>query len=210
MAIDRVHRERRCPSWRCSAALAVWAMLGPTTLLAGPAGLPTQAPHAARTTIVVLVRHAEKAATPPGDPGLTEAGRARAQALAAIFEHTRVDAIVTTHYERSRETAEPLATTQHVTPIVVRAGDDTAAHARDVADTVRRQPAGALIVVVGHSNTLPAIVGALGGPALSDLCDAEFATVLTLVIAPDRPVRLLRTSFGAPDPPEPCGRTMIR
>jgi broad specificity phosphatase PhoE len=208
-AIDHARRERRSAG-RCSVALAVWTALAATTLQAGDPRLIPNVSRAEGTTVVVLVRHAEKGATPPADPPLTDAGRARADALVTVLENARVDAIITTQYERSRKTAEPLAAAQRVTPMVVHAGDDTAAHARDVADVVGRQPAGRLVVIVGHSNTLPAIVRALGGPALPDLCDAEYATLLTLIIAPNGPSRLLRSSYGAPDPPEPCGRTMVR
>src|SRR6476659_9429266 len=96
-------------------------------------------------TVVVLVRHAEKATTPADDPGLTEAGRTRAAALADALSDARVDAIITTAVERTRQTAAPLAQKQHVTPIVVPAGGDTPAHVRAVAAAVRRQAAGALV-----------------------------------------------------------------
>jgi broad specificity phosphatase PhoE len=160
--------------------------------------------------IVVLVRHAERASAPPDDPGLSDAGRARAEALAEALEHARVDAVITTQYERTRRTAEPLARGRQLTPVIIRAGADTAAHVREVATAVRLQPPGSFVLVVGHSNTVPAIVGALGGPTLPDLCDAEYATLFALVLPADGAPRLVRSSYGAPDPPEPCGRTMIR
>jgi broad specificity phosphatase PhoE len=185
---------------RRSLVLAVCALLAPATLSArGPT-----------PTVVVLVRHAERAATPADDPVLTEAGRARADALRAVLADARVDAIITTHYERTRKTAEPLAKAAKVAPVIVRAGADTAAHVREVAAAVRGQPAAGLVVVVGHSNTIPPIIAALGGPTLPDLCDAEYARLFTLVLPPDAPPHLIQSFYGAADPVEPCGRTMSR
>ena len=164
----------------------------------------------AAPTVVVLVRHAEKAITPTTDPGLTDAGRARAEALAEALRDARVDAIVTSQFERTRKTAEPLAVARRLTPVVTQAGSDTPTHVRDVAAAVRRQPAGGLVLVVGHTNTIPPIIAALGGPQLPDICDAEYSRLFTLVLPPAGSPRLIQSTYGAPDRAEPCGRTMIR
>jgi hypothetical protein len=65
---------------------------------------------------------------------------------------------------------------------------------------------------VGHSNTLGPIVAALGGPKLLDLCDGEFATLLVLELPATGPPRLLRASYGAPDPPtaHDCRHEQVR
>jgi len=49
--------------------------------------------RAVRTTTVILVRHAEKAAEPREDPPLSDAGRTRAEALARAVSPTGVTAI---------------------------------------------------------------------------------------------------------------------
>jgi broad specificity phosphatase PhoE len=159
---------------------------------------------------VVLVRHAEKAATPGDHPGLSDAGRRRADALAEALRDARVDAIITTQYARARDTAKPLADAQHIAPVVIPAGRDTAAHVREVAAAVGRQPAGSLVVVVGHSNTIPAIVRALGGPGLPDICDGEFSDLFAIVLPRGGPPRLIKSAYGSPDPAEPCGQMMVR
>ena len=158
--------------------------------------------------IVVLVRHAEKALAPDDDVGLSEAGRARAEALAQALAGLRPEAIVISQFRRTRETAAPLADSQTLTPIVVPTESDTAAHARRVADVVRT--AGRAVVVVGHSNTVPLIIRALGGPALPEICDTEYAHVFTLLRVPGEPARLMQSTYGAADPPPApdCGRTM--
>src|SRR4030088_168667 len=71
------------------------------------------------TTIVVLVRHAEKAAGPGDDPRLTPDGRRRAETLAAIVKDARPTAIITTQLHRAVETAQPSAAASGVTPETV-------------------------------------------------------------------------------------------
>ena len=183
------------------------ALVLATVYIAGVTSVDAQE---AAPTIVVLVRHAEKAATPTNDPGLTEAGRARAEDLADALRDARVDAILTSQFDRTRRTAEPLAVARRLTPVVTQAGADTPTHVRDVAAAVRRQPAGGLVLVVGHTNTIPPIIAALGGPQLPDICDGEYSRLFTLVLPPAGSPRLIQSNYGAPDPAEPCGRTMIR
>ena len=129
--------------------------------------------------LVMLVRHAEKAAAPKGDVALSDAGLLRAESLAAALADARVDAIVTTQFRRTRETAAPLARNRHLTPVVVPTADNVEAHARAVAEAVRRL--GPVVLVVGHSDTIPAIIHALGGPKLPPLCDVQVRTTLHAV-----------------------------
>jgi broad specificity phosphatase PhoE len=58
---------------------------------------------------------------------------------------------------------------------------------------------GETVLVVGHSNTIPAIIGALGGPAMPELCDAEYANLFVLSMPARGRPRLVRASYGAPD-----------
>ena len=56
----------------------------------------------------MLVRHAEKASE-GGDPPLTDAGKARAKALAHVLGDAGVSAIFVSDWTRSRQTTSPLA-----------------------------------------------------------------------------------------------------
>ena len=157
-------------------------LLLPAVALAGKHEKP--APVAAdHDQLVILVRHAEKALDQGSDPALTARGEARAQSLAALLKPAGVGAIITTEWQRTRATAAPLAAALGVTPVVVstssadKGGAD--AHPRAVADAVRAQSAD-IVLVVGHSNTLPAIIAALGGPAIADLGDDEYGNFYTL------------------------------
>ena len=59
---------------------------------------------------------------------------------------------------------------------------------------------GQSVLVVGHSNTVPAIIAALGGPAMEELCDSDYSSLFTLALVPGQPARLVHGHYGAPDP----------
>lgn len=158
--------------------------------------------HAQSERLVVLARHAERAAEPASDPGLTDAGRARAAALAETLAGIRVEAAIVTPYRRTRETAGPVAAANGIEPIAVEVRGGLAAHVAAVAEAVRARPAGATVVVVGHSNTIPRIVTALGGPELADLCETEYAKLFVLAVPDTGPARLVIARYGTPDAPD--------
>ena len=150
-------------------------------------------------SLVLLVRHAEKAAEPAGDPSLTPAGVTRSQALAAALRDAGVTSIITTQLRRTSETAQPLAKTLGLTPEVVPTNPGgLEAHVEAVAAAVRRH-AGGVVLVVGHSNTIPAIIAALGGPRLPDICDPIHANLFVLQLGPGE-AHLVRSLYGAADP----------
>ena len=164
----------------------------------------------AQPATVILVRHAERAPAPPNDPVLTDAGAARAHALKAVLADAGVSAIVVTQYQRTQLTAMPLADALKLGFTIVRAGSPTQAHVDSVAAAVNRHPAGSVVLVVGHSNTIPGIIAALGGPRMADLCDGQYASLFVLNMQASGAPRLIRATYGAPDAPESdhCARTM--
>jgi broad specificity phosphatase PhoE len=176
------------------------------SLILGCAALAALVPRlqaqAAPDRLVILVRHAEKAADPANDPPLTTAGRARAAALATVLAAARVGSVVVTPFQRTRETAEPTLEAVHATRVEVPIAGNLLLHVEAVAAAVRARPPGETVLVVGHSNTIPKIVTALGGPVIPDLCDAEYASLFVLVVPASGPARLVRTTYGAPDPPD--------
>jgi broad specificity phosphatase PhoE len=178
-----------------AASLAA-ASSAPAQAVVKEAPTSAAATRAAGTTLVLLVRHAEKAAAPADDPPLTEVGTTRARALQAALADAGVQAVIATPRRRTSDTAKPLADALGLTPEIVGL---TGNHVQAVADAVRRH-AGQVVLVVGHSNTIPAIIGALGGPRLPDLCDPEHANLFVLSIPPDGPPRLVRGLYGPADP----------
>ena len=160
---------------------------------------------AAQQTTVILVRHAEKGDAPANDPGLTEAGAARARALMAIARDAGVTAVITTQFARTRETGRLAAEALGITPEVARAGGSAAQHAQDVARLVQAH-AGGVVLVVGHSNTIPAIIAVLGAPQPPPICDSEYDDLYVVTLAPNAAAHEIRARYGAPSPVEAgCG-----
>jgi hypothetical protein len=68
--------------------------------------------------------------------------------------------------------------------------------------------AGGTVLVVGHSNTIPAIVGALGAPRPRDLCDSEYDQLFVVILGDTGPPRLVRSRYGAASPPDTACASM--
>jgi phosphohistidine phosphatase SixA len=149
----------------------------------------------AQPSLVILVRHGEKQPAPADDPSLSAAGVARAKALDVALTGTTPSTIVVSQRKRTVETAAVVQQRTGVTPTVIGLDAD---HVKHVAAAVMK--ASGVVLVVGHSNTVPAIVTALGGPKLPDLCDASYATMFLVV--PGRAgqkAQVVRSAYGAPD-----------
>lgn len=161
-------------------------------------GLPAfPAALQAQPVTVVVVRHAEKAPAPADDPVLSAAGTQRAAALAEALEDAGVQAVIVSPRQRTRLTAHGVLEARGLTPEVVGL---TPTHVADVARAVRAHK-GKVVLVVGHSNTVPAIVTALGGPRIPELCDAQYSQLFTLVVPEQGAPTVVRSQYGAPDAP---------
>jgi broad specificity phosphatase PhoE len=114
----------------------------------------------ADSTTVIVIRHAEKDQGNPVDPPLSAAGEARAALLARIFgdpkDPGRIDAIYISSALRNRLTAAPLAAALGLAPIVAPTDDP-----KGLARRVLREHGGGRVMIVGHLDTVPAVVSAL-------------------------------------------------
>jgi broad specificity phosphatase PhoE len=124
--------------------------------------------------VVYLVRHAEK--ENGDDPALTAAGRARAEALAARLEGRGIERVLATDTRRARETAAPVAKRLGLSVDLYDPGK-----LPELAAEVRR--AGRSVLVVGHSNTTPALVLALGGEPGPPIAEDEYDRLYRVELA---------------------------
>lgn len=122
--------------------------------------------------VFVVVRHAEKAADDPRDPSLSPAGLVRAAVLAARLDRDLVAAYAT-QYRRTQQTARPAAMRNGIVVTTYDAGTPAAEFAARLRSA---HPCGT-VLVVGHSNTVPAIAAALCGCAVPPMADDEFGTL---------------------------------
>jgi broad specificity phosphatase PhoE len=120
--------------------------------------LVTAGPAFAQPT-VVLVRHAELVGgqmASPADMPLSPAGSERAQKLAQTLASAGVTAIYTTDFARTQLTAAPLKQQVRLEPVVV-----PKAESASLPERIRREHPQGVVVVVGHSDTLPTLLKAL-------------------------------------------------
>jgi broad specificity phosphatase PhoE len=157
-------------------------------------------------TTVFLVRHAEKAEEGdpsfdpqrPADPPLSAAGQARAEALARTLEEAGVTAIFASEFARTGQTVAPLA---------ARVGIEVSVHpARDVAglvDLIATAHRGGVIVIAGHSNTVPALVEALGGGAVAPIEEGwEYDNLYVVSIGATGGALVSTLKYGAASSPQ--------
>jgi broad specificity phosphatase PhoE len=161
--------------------------------------------------MVVLVRHAEKAGAPfDPDPDLTAAGVMRARDLATALRDTHLTAIVTTQYRRTQETAKPIADALRLTPQIVKVPDipdeseQLRAYVSGALELLRKQPGGA-VLVVGHSNTVPALIEALmNGPRLPLICDTIYDKLFIFVPNSVGKSSLVQSRYGTESGKQGC------
>ena len=148
----------------------------------------------ADATVVVVVRHAEKATDDARDPTLSAAGAARAQALAATLAGAGLDAAYTTQYRRTRLTAGPAAAGIEVQVRPIDAGN-AGRYDADLARDIRALPAGSTVLVVGHSNTVPGLAKALSGTDVPEMPETEFDRYTVIVVPVAGAARVLVSRY---------------
>jgi len=125
-------------------------------LVAGALGQPREASAQADATVVYLVRHAERAEDGTNDPPISDAGQARSALLAEMLRDAGITRIHTTDFKRTRSTGAPTARETGV-EMVLYDPRDLPGFAAELRATPGRH------LVLGHSNTTPQLVEALGG-----------------------------------------------
>jgi broad specificity phosphatase PhoE len=147
------------------------------------------------------VRHAEKQTTPPGDPPLTSAGKVRARNLARILRQVGIKAILTSQFVRTRETARPLAEAIGVAPTVVsieiNPSDPGTVTEQSIKDFVDRilQHSGDPVLVVGHTNTIPQIIGMLGGDRTPNIPETEFDNLFIVTVYEQGKAKVIQLKY---------------
>lgn len=179
---------------RCLLAVVLLALPG-CAAAQRSAGSPVPA-----RTVVILVRHAEKASETESDPTLSERGRARAEALRSTLRDARLTGVIVSERRRTHETAAP-STPEGVVPDTIPIRNGVAAHVSAVAERIRNGHAGGTVLVVGHSNTIPAVMTALGAGPLPDICDPAYGNLFVMILEGEARPQVVRARFGAPDPP---------
>ena len=131
-------------------------------------------------SLVIFVRHAERAdggaqaqpmTSTPADPLLSAAGEARAAKLAMMLADAGIKAIYASEFRRTQDTGKPLAAKLGLTVQAVPAKDAAA-----LVTKVKAEHQKDVVLVIGHSNTVPEAIKAFGGPAVK-MADDEYNAI---------------------------------
>ncbi|TMM31279.1 histidine phosphatase family protein [Polaribacter aestuariivivens] len=133
------------------------------------------------TTTYYLIRHAEKDRTDKTNrnPELNEDGLKRAQNWVNYFENINLDAVYSTNYNRTIQTATPTATSKG---LQVLKYDPRNMYSDDFAEETK----GKTVLIVGHSNTTPAFANKiLDENKYEDLFDNDNSSLFIVTIKGD-------------------------
>lgn len=189
-------RSRPTRSRPATALLPIAVVLGLTIGLAHHLHASALQANGLRNTspdpvVIYLVRHAERADDGTDDPPLALAGQIRTQVLRHLLVQAGVTHVHTTAWKRTRETARPIAEDSGLEPSVY-----DSAQLETFASTLSATPGHHL--VVGHSNTIPMLVDALGGAAPDPINEFEYDRLYIVVIPPGQPPVTTVLRFGEP------------
>lgn len=132
------------------------------------------------TTTYYLIRHAEKDKTDKTNrnPQLTPEGLTRAKNWATIFKNVKFDAVYSTNYYRTVETAAPSAESNQVEIQFYNPSDFK-------IDEFKAKTAGKTVLIVGHSNTTPMFTNALLGNKTYGMIDEnENGSLFIVTVGP--------------------------
>lgn len=146
---------------------------------------------AAHAATIIVVRHADRdQSAMTTDVPLNARGQQRAEALARTLADAGVRYIYTTEVKRTQQTAQPLAGRIHVRIQVVPGAD-----VQKLAGILKLLRPDDVALVVGHSDTIPAIVSALGG-STPPLGETEFDRMLIVHTDPAARTTVLTLHYG--------------
>jgi phosphohistidine phosphatase SixA len=104
--------------------------------------------------------------------------------LARVLRDSKVGTIFVTDTKRTHDTAAPLGKALGITPVVLPARDTD-----QLAKKLLSLGVSETALVVGHSNTVPAIVKALGSET-PPMSDSEFDRMLVITTGGSKPAML--------------------
>jgi phosphohistidine phosphatase SixA len=135
--------------------------------------------NATKATTYYFIRHAEKDRSDANNknPNLIQKGVFRAAKWSYILEHISFDAVYSTDYNRTKQTALPIA---EKNGLELTLYDPNNLNSEEFIANTR----GKTILVVGHSNTTPKFVNLiLGQEKYEDIDDANNANLYIVTIS---------------------------
>lgn len=165
------------------------------------------------TTVALVVRHAERSPTEKCSQAtvkmrdnwsliLAPDGKsARAQTLAHVGEDAGIAAIYASEFCRTQHTLQPVAMQLGLSVTVVDQfeADGTTVNVDNLISQVWAHNSGQVVLIAGHTNTVPVIIQKLSGVTIDPIGETEFDN-LYVVIIPRwwGKTKVVRLKYGVP------------
>jgi len=163
-----------------------------------------------RPTVVLVVRHAERSDTATCTPdstvktrpnlALLPAGVTRREVLRHVAGEDSISAIFASEFCRTQNTVGPLAADLGLAVTVVDQfeADGITVNVEDLVSQIKSNHKGKVVLIAGHSDTIPPIIEKLGAGTITAIGNDEFDN-LYVVIIPRwfGSTRVVRLKYGA-------------
>lgn len=133
------------------------------------------------TSVFYLIRHAEKDRSDKTnrDPNLLKKGKQRAENWAKYFKDLKLDAVYSTNYNRTKQTALPTAKANDLKTQFYNPG-------KFDIEALKAKHQGQRVLIVGHSNTTPMVTNRiLGEKKYKDIDDNNNANLYIVTVNKD-------------------------
>jgi|TARA_B110000196_G_scaffold634_1_gene553 2,3-bisphosphoglycerate-dependent phosphoglycerate mutase len=135
-----------------------------------------------KVTTYYLIRHAEKDRTNNTNinPNLNSDGLLRAEKWAKHFKYIELDAVYSTDYKRTQQTAAPTAKSKG---LIIQSYNSSKMY-----DSIfKKNTKGKTVLVVGHSNTTPVFANTiLGQKKYKNMSDNDNASLYIVTVVNDK------------------------
>ena len=133
----------------------------------------------ASTTTYYFIRHAEKDRSDPSNknPQLIQKGLFRAAKWSYVLDYIKFDAVYSTDYNRTEQTAQPTAEKNNLEITIY---NSTELNSEEFIKNTK----GKTVLIVGHSNTTPMFVNAIiGEEKYENIDDSNNANLYIVTIS---------------------------
>lgn len=145
-------------------------------------------------TTFILARHAETTGA-GSDPVLSADGQERATELLRVLKNVPLEAVYATNFNRTQQTAQPTAADKG---LAVQVYDPFAPG--PLSDAVLENYKGRAVLLLGHSNTVPALLNTLtGANDFAQIPDNQYDNLYLVTVYKKGKAKVVHLKYGKPN-----------
>ncbi|MBK7357841.1 MAG: histidine phosphatase family protein [Saprospiraceae bacterium] len=142
-------------------------------------------------TTFILSRHTETTGIGT-DPSLSALGQERATELARVLKNTKIQAVYSTNYNRTKETSSKIASNNSVSTQIY-----DPAKLDELVNSILNQYHNQVAYIVGHSNTTNVLLNILiGTNVYGNIPDSEYDNLYIVNVSSKGHAKVLHLKYG--------------